>query len=220
MKKILFCLIFLFTICLFADEDKLFYDISWETSPEQVISIVGLPDKIYYSYEDEGRIFYDDNGNERRITVELVWINCAINDNDLLEYAVKNNIPIGNNLDTIVNNHNIIWFSYNNIQYFGFSSEVFLTFKNKELINILFIVDIMNNTNIEKQNISNDLQNYLLEYYGSPDSIYQYGMKSLFKWDLINTEITLDIFLPQSDPEYIEYRYVDIITIYYSYKKT
>lgn len=216
MKKIMSIIIFLLiTIScstintsrnnvFFENDEMLFSDISWGTSPEQVVSEKGLPDKIYYNYGDDAKVSYvDDNGYEHKTVVDLVWVNDTINDSDLLEHAKNNNIPIRTDIDTIINGYHNIWVNYDNIQYFDFNSVVFLTFKDRKLTDILFMIDIKNMADMEKQNISADFQNYFIQHCGSPNHIDD--AEAIFIWQSNNTEIML--FMVFADTIMVNYSY-------------
>jgi len=97
VKNVFLIILFIFSIdCLYSNENIIrFLNIIWETSPEQVILNEGTPDEISYNYGNDAKLSYDKNGVEHRTVVEIVWINSNINDNNLLEYAVKNNRHVG-----------------------------------------------------------------------------------------------------------------------------
>jgi hypothetical protein len=190
-------LIISFQGSLFSEENIIkFSDIPWEASPEQIILIEGLPDAVYYYYD------WDENGEEVQISMKEVWTNST-----------------GVNINNIINAHYKIAFRYYNIQLFDFISEVFLDFEDSKFYSIYYIVEISNLTDLEKLSVSINLQNYIIQYYGSPDDHEKNGTSSRLKWDSNDTLIQLEIWLPQSDPLLSKYRYVDNIGLSYWYKK-
>ena len=205
--KLFFIIFLFFPISIYPDENvNIFLNINWQTSPEYVISVLGLPDDISYDYGDDGKILNNDNGIEYRIVVETVWTN-DLND------TVSNEI----NINEIINGHDNIWFRYNNVSYFN--STIFLSFEDGKYNNISIIINTENLTINEKNNISTILKNYYFELYGTPNNISQNNYNVFAIWYLNNSMIMLEIFLPENDPLYAQYRYVDTISVFHSYRK-
>jgi len=205
-------MILLLSSHLFADENIIrFSNISWETTPEQILLIEGLPDIINYDYDDNGEVF--------QISSEIVWINSTVEDNDILRYVERRNIPIGDtiNVYNIINNHNKIKFRYNNVLLNNINLTVFLNFENDILKNKIYIIDTLNLTNIEKQNISIYLTNLFMQLYGTSEHTVQHSALNEYIWLLNNTIINLQIFLPQDDIFYSGFNYIDTISFYYWY---
>jgi len=204
-------IIFLFLpLFIYPDENiKIFLNINWQTSPEYVISILGLPDNISYDYGDNGKLLNNENGVEYRIAVETVWIN------DLIDDTGSNEI----NISEIINGHDNIWLRYNNVSCFNFSSTIFLIFEDGKYNSISIIIDTENLTINEKNNISAIFSNYYFELYGTPNKILQNNNNVFAIWYLNNSMIMLEAFLPENDLLYAQYRYVDTISVFHSYRK-
>ena len=200
---------------MFSEEHSVkFSNIPWETSPEQVIFSNGLPDSIDYFYD------YDENIGGTQTTMEMVWINSMHHDSEMLERAKKNNIPIGVNIGNIIDGNKEVGFTYNNIPYFKFNSTVFLKFEDKKLYRILYIIDTKNLSITEKNDMLNFLKNYFLQFYGSSDYLTLTKNNSItnFMWYLTDTIVDLDIFLPENEPRYSKFSYIDRVHMGYSYK--
>lgn len=220
IKKIFLIIMFIFSFgYLYSDENILrFSDIVWETSPEQVILIEGIPDVIYYNYGDDAKSFYDDNGVKHRTVVEVVWINSNVNDNDLLEYAINKNIPIGIDIERIIDGYNNISFRYNNFSFFKYNSTIFLTFEDKKFVDISYIIHTDNLTIDEKNDMVLYIQNYYFQLYGVPEGTSYDKIEDFSIWRLNDTLVFIHLFLPENYPD-SKYNYVDMVSVFYGYIK-
>jgi len=62
------------------------------------------------------------------------------------------------------------------------------------------------------------LRNYYFELYGTPNNISQNNDNFFIIWYLNNSMIMLEIFFPKNDSLYAQYRYVDTISVFHSYR--
>jgi hypothetical protein len=223
LKSIFVIILFIFSFgCLYSDENIIrFSDIIWGISPEQAIIIAGIPDLISYNYNydyaDDTILFYDDNGIEHETLTEIVWISSNVNSNNLIEFAVKYNIPIGVDIERIIDGYSNISFRYSNIPFFNYNSIVFLTFEEGKYAKISYIIHTDNLTIDEKNDMILYIQNYYFQLYGVPEGKSYNEIEVFSIWYLDDAIVSIDLFLPENYPYSGYNNYIDNVRVVYAY---
>ena len=183
MKNIglLIVAIFLVSVVAWSDEDYFgLSNMPWNTEPEEVVSVLGLPDYI----------MTDEN--------DIVWLNKNYFRERYNGLSEKLEIDTRKTINAIISEYPNIQFIFYDKKFGTFPATMTISFENRFASREKYNIDIEDISLSEKNKYYNLFKNEFQKKYGTPKSVSENNIFKTLKWEIYYTNIEIQLYLASS----------------------